>query len=124
MLNDKILIAEDDSVIGLDIRKHLENMGFKVSGIVQKGEELLKKAKKEKPALIITDISLMGEMDGIEAIARLDEDFNIPYIFITAYDDYRRVVEIYNLKPLAFIRKPIDYSLLDESLNQSQLKAV
>jgi len=107
-----ILIAEDDSIIALDIRKYLEGLGYNILDVVCKGEELLYKARLHKPALIISDINLKGELDGIEAIARLSEISTIPYIFVTAYDDYKRVVEIYHLEPLAFLKKPINYDEL------------
>ena len=84
-----------------------------------KGEELLAKASKLKPALIISDINLKGEIDGIEAIARLSESHSIPYIFVTAYDDYKRVVEIYHLEPLAFLKKPIDYVELSDCVSNN-----
>ena len=115
----KILIAEDDSIIALDIRKYLEKLGYEISDVVCKGEELLAKARKLKPALIISDINLKGELDGIEAIARLSEYSPIPYIFVTAYDDYKRVVEIYHLEPLAFLKKPIDYSELSDCVSNN-----
>lgn len=116
---NEILIAEDDSIIALDIRKYLENLGYSISDVVCKGEELLARARQNKPALIISDINLKGELDGIEAIARLSENSSIPYIFVTAYDDYKRVVEIYHLEPLAFLKKPINYSELSDCVNSS-----
>ncbi|MGB8321295.1 MAG: response regulator [Ignavibacteriaceae bacterium] len=117
--NNDILIAEDDSIIALDIRKYLENLGYQVSDVVCKGEELLAKARMHKPALIISDINLKGELDGIEAIARLSESSSIPYIFVTAYDDYKRVIEIYHLEPLAFLKKPINYSELSDCIRSN-----
>ena len=115
--DDEILIAEDDFIIALDIRKYLEKLGYNISDVVCRGEELLAKAKLKKPALIISDINLQGELDGIEAIARLSENSSIPYIFVTAFDDYKRVVEIYHLDPLAFLKKPINYSELSDCVS-------
>jgi DNA-binding NtrC family response regulator len=119
MMKKRILIAEDDNIIALDIRKYLEKKGYNISDVVCKGEELLTTARKHRPALIISDINLKGELDGIEAIARVSENFSIPYIFVTAYDDYQRVVEIYNLEPLAFIKKPINYTELSDCVSKS-----
>ena len=118
-MTKRILIAEDDNIIALDIRKYLEKKGYNISDVVCKGEELLSAARRLKPALIISDINLKGELDGIEAIARLSENISIPYIFVTAYDDYKRVVEIYNLEPLAFIKKPINYDELSDCVSKS-----
>ena len=117
--NSEILIAEDDNIIALDLRKYLENLGYQISDVVCKGEDLLLKARKHRPALIISDINLKGELDGIEAIARLSESTTIPYIFVTAYDDYKRIVEIYHLEPLAFLKKPIDYSELSDCVSNN-----
>ncbi|MGB8317137.1 MAG: response regulator [Ignavibacteriaceae bacterium] len=114
-----ILIAEDDSIIALDLQKYLENLGYQISDIVCKGEELLDKARTHKPALIISDINLKGELDGIEAIARLSENSSIPYIFVTAYDDYKRVVDIYHLEPIAFLKKPINYNELSDCVSNN-----
>jgi DNA-binding NtrC family response regulator len=114
-----ILIAEDDSIIALDIRKYLEGLGYHISDVVCRGEELLAKARMQEPALIISDINLQGELDGIEAIARLSEISAIPYIFVTAYDDYKRVVEIYHLEPLAFLKKPINYEELSDCVGNN-----
>ena len=118
---NEILIAEDDFIIALDIRKYLENLGYFISDVVSKGEDLLSKARKDKPGLIISDINLKGELDGIEAIARLSEKISIPYIFVTAYDDYKRIIEIYNLEPLAFIKKPINYIELSDCIHKSDI---
>ena len=119
--NNEILIAEDDNIIALDIRKYLENLGYRISDVVCRGEDLLSKARKHRPALIISDINLKGELDGIEAIARLSEITSIPYIFVTAYDDYERIVEIYHLEPLAFLKKPINYSELSDCVGNNIL---
>jgi DNA-binding NtrC family response regulator len=119
---DDILIAEDSLITAVDLKISLEELGYSVSGIVCNGEELLKRVLSKKPGLIISDINLEGELDGIEAIARLTETVSIPYIFITGFPDYKRIVDIYNLKPVAFLRKPIDFSKLMKYVEASLKK--
>ena|SRR3990172_2559594 len=110
MINNKvkILIAEDEYITAMDFKKTLLAEGFKVTAVVSTGEDLIKEIEREIPTLIISDINLRGELDGIEAIARIQEQHSIPFIYITAYKDFKRVVEIYNLKPYDYVLKPVE----------------
>ncbi|MFO7445738.1 MAG: response regulator [Ignavibacteriaceae bacterium] len=118
MVNSKvtILIAEDEYITAMDFKNTLQNMGCIVSAIVSSGEDLVEYINKETPTLIIADINLKGELDGIEAIARIQEKHDIPFIYVTAYRDFERVVQIYNLKPCEYLLKPIQSSMLEESV--------
>jgi CheY-like chemotaxis protein len=104
----KVLIAEDEYITALDFKKIIQGIGFDVSAIVSTGEGIIEQVNKEVPNLILSDINLKGELDGIEAMARLQENFNIPFIYVTAYRDFERIVEIYNLKPIKYLIKPIN----------------
>ena len=72
------------------------------------------------PSLIITDINLFGQLDGIEAMYRLQNRFNIPYIFIVAFDDYSRLIESYYLNPICLIKKPIRFNELVVSIAKAE----
>ena len=118
MFNKKTsLIAEADFIIASEIKMYLSSLNFQVYPVISKGEELIEAALSVHPALIITDINLDGQLDGVEAIARLEEILKIPYIFITAYDDYSRLITSYYLNPLSLIKKPIDQNNLVKSLS-------
>jgi YesN/AraC family two-component response regulator len=104
----RVLIAEDEYITAMDFKKTIQALGCNVTAVVSTGEAMIDQAIKNPPDLILADINLKGELDGIEAIARLQESYNIPFIYITAYRDFERVVEIYNLKPLEYIMKPVD----------------
>ena len=118
-----ILIAEVDQVIGSQVKKYFESHGYQVYPILSTGEELLEEAKDLKPSLIITDTKLNGYIDGIEAIYRLGQGFNnIPYIFITSFDDDIRLIKSYYLQPVCLIQKPINLINLDVSFNKINLK--
>lgn len=119
MFNRKTsLIAEVDFITASEIKIYLSSLNFQVYPIISKGEELIEAALSIHPSLIITDINLNGQLDGVEAIARLEEILKIPYIFITAYDDYSRLITSYYLNPLSLIRKPIDRNNLVKSLSK------
>ncbi|MEJ2617256.1 MAG: response regulator, partial [Ignavibacteriaceae bacterium] len=86
-----ILIAEVDTKIVNQLENYLIPLGHKVYPTVTCGEDLMEQVKILNPSLIITDINLHGQLDGIEAIARLESIYKIPYIFITAFDDFSRL---------------------------------
>ena len=113
-----ILIAEADIGIAEQIKSYLNSTIHRVLMVVTTGEDLMENVKLLNPSLIITDISLNGQLDGIEAIARLESKYNIPYIFITAYDDYSRLITSYYLNPVSIIAKPINQTELRESIHK------
>ena len=119
-LQKTILIAEPDTVVALEIKHYIESLDFKVLPIVSKGEDLMEMAKILDPSLIITDINLLGQLDGIEAIARLEGKYKIPYIFIIAADDYSRLIDSYYLNPVSLIKKPIKFNDLVKSISKAE----
>ncbi len=118
----RILIAETDSKVVIQLNDCLASFGHKVFPVVTTGEDLMEQVKLLNPSLIITDINLNGQLDGVEAIARLQTCYNIPYIFITAYDDYSSLIYSYNLNPVSIIKRPIDLNNLYESVEKAQLQ--
>ena len=117
----RILIAEVDIKIVAQVKKYLVSFGHRIFPIVTTGEDLMKQVSLLNPSLIITDINLNGQLDGVEAIARLENNYNIPYIFITANDDYSNLIYSYNLNPVSIIKRPIDLVNLHESFERVQL---
>ncbi|OQX72074.1 MAG: hypothetical protein B6D62_00020 [Candidatus Cloacimonas sp. 4484_275] len=85
MEKKKILIVEDERIIAEDIKVSLKKLDYEIIGIVTTGEEAIEKAGKLKPDLILMDILLETAMDGIEAAERIQKDYDIPVIFLTAH---------------------------------------
>ncbi|HRB55702.1 MAG TPA: response regulator, partial [Ferruginibacter sp.] len=83
----KILVVEDEMVIGANISLELTNMGFEVTGIVPRGEEALHHIKQNPPDIVLLDIQLKGKIDGIETAQIMQKEFNIPVIYLTANAD-------------------------------------
>jgi len=84
MFKSRILVVEDEAIIALGIKKKLEELGHNVVGVVFSGKEAVEIALKEEPDLILMDISLEGNMDGIEAACKIRSKINIPIIYLTA----------------------------------------
>ncbi len=83
----KILIVEDELLIAKGLARKLEKLGYTVIDIVSSGEKALEKVAEVQPDLVLMDIVIKGNMDGIETAERLHERFNIPVIYVTAYAD-------------------------------------
>ena len=121
-MHPKILIVEDEAITALDIQKLLESMDFEVVSIVSSGMEALRKSRDLKPDLILMDILIKGNMDGIETAKEIMNLFNIPVIYLTAYSDEKTFERIKLTQPYGFITKPISYSELRASIENALYK--
>ena len=101
-----ILIVEDESIVAKDIQVCLRKLGYNVIGICSTGEGAVEKALDEKPDLIMMDIMLKEEMNGIQAAAAIRKEHDIPVIFLTAYTDRDTVDEAKETEPYGYIIKP------------------
>jgi len=108
MNRKKILIAEDERIIAEDVKRTLQNLGYTVSSIVSSGKEAVKKAKEDKPDLVLMDIVLRGEMDGIEAAHQIQSEFDIPVVYLTAYADEKILERAKITEPFGYILKPFE----------------
>ncbi len=124
MVGTRILIVEDERITAEDIKGALESAGYDVPDLVSSGEEAIKKAGEIRPDLILMDIQLDGEMDGIEAAEIIRDKYSIPVIYLTAYSDSFTVQRAkitepsgYILKePFGFIHKPFEESELHTTI--------
>lgn len=106
MDNVKILVVEDESIIALNIKKKLKSFGYTVPAIVTTGEEAVKMAEITFPDLILMDVRLKGEMDGIDAADEIRKRFGIPIIFLTSYSDNEVLERAKRTEPYGYIVKP------------------
>jgi PAS domain S-box-containing protein len=111
----KIMVVEDEGITAMEAKKTLEIMGFNVVSTASKGESAIQKAKELKPDLILMDIFLEDDMDGIEAAAKI-QTIDIPIIFITAYNDEKTFQRAKLTNPYGFISKPFKYDELKLSI--------
>src|SRR5579864_8164341 len=83
----KIVIVEDEGLIAADLQGRLERAGYRVPGVAASGGEALEVIRAESPDLVLMDIRLSGEMDGIEVADQVRSEFDIPVVYLTAYED-------------------------------------
>ncbi|ADL58431.1 response regulator [Methanothermobacter marburgensis] len=103
-----LLVVEDESIVAMDIKHRAEGLGYRVVGMAASGEEAIKLAREEKPDLILMDIVLKGEMDGIEAAEVIREEMNIPVVYLTAYSDEKTLSRAKLTGPFGYIIKPFE----------------
>ncbi|SHG20399.1 two component transcriptional regulator, LytTR family [Salegentibacter echinorum] len=102
----KILIVEDEMIIAANISLQLSKLGYKVTGIVSWGEEVLPHVKQNKPDIVLLDVQLKGKLDGIETARVMQNEFDIPIIYLTANADESNFNRAKTTNPFAFISKP------------------
>ncbi|NYB52312.1 MAG: PAS domain S-box protein [Methanobacteriaceae archaeon] len=101
----RILLVEDDSIEALDIKRTLESHGFTVPYVASSGEDAVSKAHELLPDLILMDILLKGEINGIEAAKEIKE-LNIPIIYLTAHSEESTVEKAMLTEPYGYLIKP------------------
>lgn len=107
MSKARILIVEDEAIIAMEIENNLRNLDYEVTSIVNSGDRAVEKAEKERPDLILMDIRIQGDKDGIETAEIIRLKFGIPVIFSTAYLDEERIARAKITMPFGYILKPI-----------------
>ena len=102
-----VLIVEDDMIIGAKISMHLEKLGYTVAGVLPRGEEAVRQCRKNPPDILLLDINLKGDLDGIEtAIVLEKEGIRVPTIYLTANSDAATFDRARATRPHAFLVKP------------------
>ena len=118
----KILIVEDERIIALEMRRKLESMGYDVSAIVSSGEEAVRKAEELHPDLVLMDIILQGEMDGVEAAGQIHARFDIPVVYVTANVSDARLEDITCSEPFGCLFKPFEDMELQAAVKMALYK--
>jgi diguanylate cyclase (GGDEF)-like protein/PAS domain S-box-containing protein len=102
------MIVEDEGATAIVIQRSLEEMGYTITSVETTAEGAVKKVSIDKPDMVLMDISLGGEMDGIEAAEQIHSGSNIPIVYITAHSDEKIVQRIMKTEPFGYIIKPFD----------------
>ena len=126
MAHAKILIVEDELLIAAELERRLTRKGYVVPAMVSCGVEAIQKATECQPDLILMDIHLDGEMDGIEAAKQIRDRFDIPVVYLTAYADKSTLERAKETVPFGYILKPFEERELrvtvDMALSKHQME--
>jgi CheY-like chemotaxis protein len=119
---NNILIVEDEIIIALSLESALKTMGYMVTGIAMSGEDAIKQTRGSHPDLVLMDITLNGEMDGIEAASQIIEKSCIPIIFLTGYSDEIILNRLAGIDHCGVLHKPFDEFSLKLSIENALKK--
>lgn len=108
MAGEKIFIVEDERIIAEDLKRMLERLGYQVVGLAANGEDAIKKIEATKPDLVLMDIRIQGDMDGVDVAEHVVAEFELPVIYLTAYADEITVDRAKGTLPSAYILKPFE----------------
>ena len=119
----QILVVEDESLVAKDIVNMVRGLGYSVPAVVSTGEEAIVIAEKTRPDIILMDIVLKGQIDGIEAAQHIWENFSIPVVYLTAYADEATLQRAKVTEPFGYILKPFDERELQTTIEMAFFKA-
>jgi DNA-binding NarL/FixJ family response regulator len=116
MSKHKILIVEDEPVIAENISLYLDNNDFEVSAIAYDSDDALQQLKTNTPDAVILDINLESEKDGIDIADHINQNYQLPFLFLTSYSDKNTLDRAKAVKPSGYIVKPFNERTLLASL--------
>ncbi|MCK4837233.1 MAG: response regulator [Desulfobulbaceae bacterium] len=118
-----ILIVEDEAIIGMEIQARLVKLGYDVPVVVDTGEKAIKEAGIMKPDLILMDISLKGDLDGVEVAKNIQQSLSIPVVFLTANTDDQTFQRVKRANPFGYIQKPFQERELHNAIEIALYKS-
>lgn len=138
MTQATILVVEDEGIVAQEIKSRLEKAGYSVCGVAHDGDTAVAHAEAMHPDLVLMDIRLKGEMDGIEAAGLIRERCDIPVVYLTAYTDPATLERAKVMEPFGYVVKPFETRSLmvsieialhrhlseSERINREKLQAV
>lgn len=111
-----VLIVEDEQVTAMELQAMVQDLGFEVTGAADNGQAALESVEQNTPDVILMDIRLPGDLDGIETVEKINHDRDIPVIYITAHSDEETLEKAKRTRPEGYLVKPITEQDLKSTL--------
>ncbi len=123
-MNEKIriLVVEDERIVGEDIQNSLETLGYYVTNIVSSGKMALTEVENNPPDIILMDIVLNSPLSGIDVAEKIKKEFDIPVVYLTAYADMETLNKAKLTEPYGYILKPFNMLELQSTLEMALYK--
>jgi PAS domain S-box-containing protein len=121
-MSARILLVEDENIVAMEIADLLQALGHSVCGVVASGEDAITGAADANPDLILMDIRLKGEVDGIQAAQHVHTHLDIPVVYLTAYADDGTVQRAKVTEPFGYLVKPFDEQQLHTAIEMALYK--
>ena len=123
MISATILIVEDEPLIADDIAMILEKNGYLISEIVDNAEDALRELESSKPDLILLDVNIEGDKDGIQLAHQINKNFQVPFVFLTSYYDHNTLKRAKATHPKGYVVKPFDEGDLVANIELTLMKS-
>lgn len=122
-LSSCLLVVEDESIVALDLADQLSEMGYRVCATVDNGRDALAQAQEHSPDLVLMDIVIKGDMDGVETAFRMTQLLHVPVVFLTAYSDNGTIMRAARAAPYGYLTKPFQVRELRAAIEVALYKA-
>lgn len=123
MSETKILIVEDELIVAEDLKSTLESLQYSISAMADSGAKAIEEVEKEPPDLVLMDIMLHGEMDGIEAAEQIQSRFHVPVVYLTAYTDKNLLKRARVTGAFGYVIKPFEEKALHTTIEIALYKS-
>src|SRR6266566_2063021 len=118
----QILIVEDEKITAKRLQRELEGMGYSVPAVATTGEEALERAAESSPDLVLMDIVLKGDLDGIETTKRLHDQCHVPVVYLSSYEDDQTLDRARETAPYGYLIKPYEERELRATIEMALYK--
>jgi two-component system cell cycle sensor histidine kinase/response regulator CckA len=122
MAAPQIMVVEDESIISKDIQYTLKNLGYGIAAVAFSGKEAIEKAKETRPDLVLMDIVLKGEIDGVETAEQIHGQSDVPIIYLSAYNDEKTLQRAKITEPYGYLLKPFQERELHTTIEMALYK--
>ena len=122
MNNSTILVVDDEAIIAKNLQRTLSKLGYRVPQVAFSGEDAVTKAHEIRPDLILMDISMPGDLDGIDAANIIRPQLDVPIIFVTAHADNEIIERAKISEPFGYILKPVTIRELQSNIEMALYK--
>ncbi|MCH8568051.1 MAG: response regulator [Balneolales bacterium] len=116
-----VLIVEDEFILQMMIEKMIQKMGHTIVGKAKSGEMAIELVKKVQPDVILMDIKIIGDYDGIETVLKIREFSNAPVLYLSGNTDPETMKRALATKPMRFIVKPFEFNDLKNAIDNSSI---
>ncbi len=115
----KVMIVEDEYLIAMNTKVELNRLGYKTCKLVNTGEKAFRNVEQEKPDIVLMDINLRGEMDGIETAEKIRSHYGLPIIFLTSNSDKETRERAEIVGPIDYLTKPVEIEVLKQAIDNA-----
>lgn len=120
--SETILVVEDEGIIAMHLQRMLTGFGFRVPRTVESGEAAIESVAELQPDLVMMDIQLQGDIDGIETARRIHNRWDTPIIYLTAYGEDARLAQARHTEPYGYLMKPVQERELRATIEMALYK--